>query len=109
QYSRQGSQVRLLDQVGRFGRHAEDALGLLVGDVSAPGEGLMVEVIEVAELARRRKILFNVGKRPLDPGFSIGMTNPMGAETEPERAGKCRHLRRDNSIGVSSGNEDDAG
>ena len=101
--------MRLLDQVGGVRRHPQGALGLLVGDVVAPAQRLLVEVLEVLELARHQEVRLEVGKRSLDTGLPIGVIDPVGAELEAERAGKRRHLRRHDRIRARSGGEDDGG
>src|SRR5215831_10133995 len=96
-------QVRLLHQVGRFRRHPEDAFGLLIGNLATPAERLIVEICDVTELSCREKICLDICERSLDTALPIWVIKPVGAELEAERAGECRHLRRDDRIGTGTG------
>ena len=80
QHRGQRLQVRLLDHVGRLGRHAEHALGFGVGDLAAPGERLAVEIVEVGEAAPGQEVALDIGEGALDPPLAIGMADPVGAE-----------------------------
>ena len=105
----QRHEVRLLDEVGRFRRHAERLLWLVVGDVAAPGDRLAIEVVEVLEVASGQEVVLDVSKGALDPAFSIGVAHPVGAESEAKGAGEGQHLRGDDGIGAGAGGEQDAG
>jgi hypothetical protein len=76
--------VRLLDDVGGLGRHAQRLFGFTVGDVAAPGEGLAVEVVEIGEAPADEKIRLDIGEGPLDPAFAVRVANPVRAESGVE-------------------------
>jgi len=76
--------------------------------LSTPAQHLVIEIIKVTELSPWEKIGLHVVKRPFNPTFSIRMIQPVGAELEAERAGKCRHLRRNDGIGTRTSRENDA-
>ena len=81
----------------------------MIGDVAAPGERLAIEVVEVLEVTSGQEIVLDVGKGALDPALSIGVADPVGAESEAKSAGKGQHLRGDDGIGAGAGGEQDAG
>ena len=100
QYVGQRNEVRLLDDVGGVGRHAQRLLWFAVGDVAAPGERLAVEVVEIGEAPADEKIRLDIGERPFDPAFAIRVAHPVRAEAEAERAGEGGDLRRDDGVGA---------
>src|SRR5262245_16851227 len=109
QHARQRLKVRLLHYVGRLGRHAEDALRLLVGDLPAPGQCLAVQIVEVDERATREEVPFYPREWSLDPSFSIGMAEMMSPKAEAQRARKGNHLRRDHRLRPRARDYDHAG
>src|SRR5262249_52447548 len=109
QDSGQRRKIRFLDEIGRLRRHAQRTLGLLIGDITAPGQGLAVQVVEVGEAAPGQKVPFYVGELPFDSTFSIGITNGVGAKTKNKSAGKSEHLRGEHSIGTRAGDNQRAG
>src|SRR5262249_34088117 len=84
-------------------------LGLLIGDITAPGQGLAVQVVEVGEAAPGQKVPFYVGELPFDSTFSIGIADGVGAKTKAKSAGKGDHLRGEHSIGTRAGDNQRAG
>ena len=101
--------MRLLDDVGGLGRHAQRLFGFAVGDVAAPGERLAVEVVEIGEVPADEKIRLDIGEGPFDPAFAIRVAHPVRAEPEAERAGEGGHLRRDDGVGPRAGGEQHGG
>jgi hypothetical protein len=50
---------------------------------------LTIEVVEVLEVTSGQEIVLDVGKGALDPAFSVGMADPVGAEPEAKGAAKA--------------------
>ena len=70
---------------------------------------MTIEVAEVREVTSGQEIVLDVGKGALDPAFSVGVADPVGAETEAKSAGKAEHLRGNDGIGPGAGGEQHAG
>src|SRR5215467_11122447 len=90
--------MRFLQDIGRLGRHTEDALRLLVGDLPAPGERLAVQILEVDEGAPRKEVVLYPREGPLDSPLAIGMTEVMRPKHNAQGARKGHHLRRNHGV-----------
>jgi hypothetical protein len=101
--------VRLLDQIGRFRRHAEHAFGLLIGDISAPSQRLAIQVFEALEHTRWQEVGFYIKEWPFDSTLSIGMTDLVSMEPEAQHAGKGDHLGGHDGVLASAVSDDDTG
>src|ERR1700679_3287045 len=97
--------MRPLDEPGRFRRHAQRLLRLVVGDVTAPVHGLTVEVVEVREAAAGQEIHFDIGEWSFDSALPVWVTHPVRPEPEAKGAGEGGHLRRDDGVGTGASGE----
>ena len=88
--------------ISGFGRHAEGALGLAVGDVVAPGQRLAVEVVEIGEAAAGQEIRFHIGERAFDPAFAVRISHLVRTEPEAQGAGESRYLRGHDGVGTGA-------
>ena len=92
-YFRQGLQGWLLYEPGLRWAHPQAALWFAVGNLVASCPGLEIKIMPVGEGSTGQEISFYIVKRPLDPGLSIWVVNPMRPEMNTIDSGKGIHFR----------------
>jgi hypothetical protein len=60
----------------------------VIGDVTAPGDRLTIEVVEVLKVTSGQEVVLDVGKWALDSAFSVGVADSVGASAPAPAASR---------------------
>src|SRR5260370_35102475 len=81
-----------------FARHGADMFLVGGGDAVAPLACLLIQIVPAGKPTTREKVVFDKGKRPLDPCRAVRVPALMRHKTESEAFGERLHLGHGNHL-----------